>query len=452
MTADIIQFVSSLSASPTVLLDLNDENLWAATLFAPTPAALQRAPGGSMMEDGQPDVATSWANRFVTINLELITPSQDVKAAEVQKLARMLARPRLLRYQPVGATHPVFFELYRGDIAGLSTIDVTAAAVDLALTIPAKPHAYGLPVIGSASVTVSNDPTAASNPMSFVIDDVRGDDHTPLRLVLEGSMNFNSLLVGATAGAEAPAPFHSALGETPSGVDPGWTKTNPSDSTAIGGSYRRIVRNSSVGGSSTEFPTITAGWADVPFGEYRILARMRSNVATARVQVQGDPQWRTVGADWRWIDLGTWRQPSFSPLTSPFLDDEARGAGGVTLIVSGPIVTDSRLDVDHVMAVPIPGPDDNDGSSTPLWSTESNSTLTVDGISDVVYYRDAGDAPTVGTWMADGGMPHVTPGLTNRVYVVGWRGESLDIDDPASTITVTWSYVPRYVYLRPVGS
>ena len=118
--ADVIQFVDAPSVSPTVRLDINDDGKWSAREFLPNLPRLRRSQSQNMLRDGGHVAASVYDMRTLVVSLDLNCATQDIAAAEVQKLARELDREtNYIRYQPTDATFPVFFKTYRSDVSNL---------------------------------------------------------------------------------------------------------------------------------------------------------------------------------------------------------------------------------------------------------------------------------------------------------------------------------------------
>lgn len=165
MALDVIQFVDSIAAPPTVRLNLNNESPWAVTGVDFSPPPLKQAWASTLLTDGERLTAAAYGNRRLRLSLELIASSQDASATAMQALWRELNRPsNLLRYQPDGATSPVFFRTIRsadnqvreypgGGPSSLRTVEVE---------IDAEPFALGLKET-LPTVTVYNDPTEGTD-------------------------------------------------------------------------------------------------------------------------------------------------------------------------------------------------------------------------------------------------------------------------------------------------
>lgn len=156
---DVVRFVDSVTASPTVRLNLNDGTIWKilanGTEFPPPP--LRYATAQTMLADGARIPAAAFDNRIVRLHLQLGAAAGDSQATQIQNLARELNRPRnILMWQSTGMTNPVFFRTYRSSPSGV--LEYMPTLREATIDIPAEPFAYGLKQTLSA-VTVYNDPT-----------------------------------------------------------------------------------------------------------------------------------------------------------------------------------------------------------------------------------------------------------------------------------------------------
>ncbi|MGA4726297.1 hypothetical protein ACPB67_02655 [Micromonospora taraxaci] len=170
-TLDVVQFVDTVSASPTVRLDLNNESPWATAGVDFSPPPLKYAWSGTLLTDGERPSAAAYGNRRLGLSLELIAGSQDAAADAMQALWRELNRPtNVLKYQPEGATNPVFFRTLRSMDNAVQDYPGTGAGVlrTVSVEIAAEPFAVGLRETLS-QVTVSNDSSegAALNANPF---------------------------------------------------------------------------------------------------------------------------------------------------------------------------------------------------------------------------------------------------------------------------------------------
>jgi len=265
---DVIRFVDSIAASPTVRLDLNDNVTWGVTYDSDfSPPSLKSSWAGTLLADGELLTAAAYANRTINLTLEVKVSTVDAVAEQLQKLWRELNRPtNFLMWQPTGMTHPVFFRTFRSsdtsvtDYPGAGTFRVVEVSVE------AEPFAYGLKEALS-TVTITNDPAADTNGMYFDVPSPKGDVETPLYLAIDGSVINpptegapQSLIAVRRRGTPADGPFvlqaeamtlaANSAGGSDSAIAPGtgrmsgstaalnanpWFETDVSSWTATGG-------------------------------------------------------------------------------------------------------------------------------------------------------------------------------------------------------------------------
>ncbi|MFI2577694.1 hypothetical protein ACH5AJ_36475 [Streptomyces rochei] len=173
MDVDTVQFVDSVASSPTVRLDLNNEAPWGCTGVDFSPPQLKTAFSSTLLVDGERLTAAAYANRTLTLSLELIA-GQDASATAMQALWRELDRPtNVIRYQPDGMPSPVFFRTIRSSDTRVREYPGggSTALRTLEVQVRAESCAVGLRV-DLPQVVVSNDPTAStwlnSNPFMEV--------------------------------------------------------------------------------------------------------------------------------------------------------------------------------------------------------------------------------------------------------------------------------------------
>lgn len=454
MTADLIQFVDRIGEAPTVLLDVNDEAKWACEIFTPAPSLLRRASAATMISDGEFDAATVRADRIVTLSLDLICASQDEKAVELQKLARLIDRDRgWLKYQPVGAEAPVFFLVKRGDVPLLLSQNVNAAVSRLELSLPAAPYAYGLRIDSTASVR--NNPAGTTDfpaPMAFTMTDVKGDAPAPLRISRAGAANTpRAWALASRAGVPITEPL-VRLARDFQIVSPAtttWSAATSSEPDAVtGGTVQDYTRSS--GSIPLRVRTNSAATAGMPRGEYRILARIKvGRLRVQDAQGAGEAYAGPSGSGTEqfirrlsWYDLGVRRLPASSSRVDPLWEDPSTTADiGVTLEADP---TFAAVSLDAVAFVPV-GLDGDVSSS--YFRADLYTGFAVDDLRGQV---DVLASP-------EGGLPWVVPGQVNEIrFIGGFSPRSILADavsSPTWTSTLGLSYYPRYLLdVRPVAS
>ena len=467
----LIQFVDSISATPTVRLDVNDAVSWFCRNFSAPPPRLRRSVANNAMRDGVHVGSSTYDARTLELELTLIEDLDDEFAAEeMQKLWRELDRPdNVLRYWPEGLDKPVFFRLYRSDVSSLEELWTVPLARTITLELLAEPFALGLKE-SLGPYTVSNNLAAASNGCYFDVSTVVGDVAAPMVMWHDNADQTTRDLVAVT-----PSPlFTWAHAEGGSPVALGTDTTNPGggpDADMSGTGTNNYVRTSF---ATTLTMAERVRWdvpAITPSGRYRVLAwvRLPNNSAVRSVQlwapgadgvmVAQSPvlSWPTTGVfpkrimvDFGLIavgdsDAGPVGYGSATPSRSPY-SLSFRGASSAA----------QALDWDAFALVPA-----GDATSTALVDYPTTSTangLVLDGVrGEALFQVTAGD-PTVGAGAVDltrspkvaGTFPTLTPGVTNRCHL--FRTVGGDLSSVSTSCTVSAAYWPRYLFIRPVSS
>lgn len=456
MANDVIQFVDSIAASPTVRLDLNDGTVWRTRLSAPPPA-LRRAVSANTMRDGDYVSTSTYGDRTLTLDGDLISSTQDLNATQLQLLARELDRDtNIIRYQPNGATSPVFFRTKRADYTVAELVAALAYRQPLA-TIPAEPFALGLRETISVG-TVSNDPAAGSNGCYFDVTTVKGDVAAPMVFVDTGTLAVNMLLAvkqDALAG-DFPTVFQA---ESAVGVE--WDTSNPGggpDAAMSGSGTNNFLRTTfathtelanrvTVDGASTAAKKAMRGSHRVLVGMRRASATGAMTACTYRVvndtAIYGPTVTIPASTARQLVDLGLVTigvGDEIDPVNSP--------ATGITLFASS--ASGADLDWDCIFLVPADAAMCLLGVST----TFAGGHLVLDGDKGAAYsVSNAANIYSTGTVFNRqvtpvGSVPMLKPGVTNRfVY------HKFDASTPAYSKSVTGTvaihYNPRYLFIRP---
>lgn len=179
MAADTIQFVDSIGASPTVRLDINDQSKWKVARFEAPPPRLRRTVVSNAMSDGGYMSTSLYGPRTLFIDIDLVSTTQDENATELQKLNRELDREtNYLKYQPAGASQPVFFKVWRSDYSSLVDVPAALAFRDLSLELLADPFASGVrETINAGTVNT------ATGYFDVATASIKGDVEAPIILV-----------------------------------------------------------------------------------------------------------------------------------------------------------------------------------------------------------------------------------------------------------------------------
>jgi hypothetical protein len=472
--ANLTQIVDSLSASPTVLLDLNNESPFGAAELDVSPPRLRYQASSSMMRDGSRISQSSYENRELRLTFDVISTSQDNWAASFQTLARMIDQERFwVKYQPTGMTNPVFFWCFRASLDQVQDIAGATAYRTVSLTIMADPAAYGLPESGS--VTVNNDPVAGTNPLFWRIGTgVKGDLAAPLFLTTTAASDLNgrTVLVSTTAlrfGLSQTAPYIVQLPPA-SGATPAGFTTGTGDAAMSGGNYYRYTSTGI--GAQTANVLWNSGvfvMAGNPIGDYKVMIRCRSTApavgwqlwmtqydATSAIVV-GDRSTVGGGNTAGWLDLGVFRFPMGSQTVDTAFGTTPASAGTrikIDMSLDAGSVAGDKLDLDTLMFIPC-GLDQAASHRTAFISSPTtlsgSHSLVIDGQNDSVYLKNgSGTLGTSGHSRWIGGPPEVVPNADNSLTwlrVVSGVGSATD--DITSTTVLNWQYWPRYLYVRP---
>lgn len=461
--ADLVQFVDSVSASPIIRLDLNNEAVgWAVRNFNAPPPRLRRSVASNAMRDGIRVGSSSYDGRTLTITLDCVKADQDAAATELQKLARELDRDgNVLKYQPAGATKPVFFMTYRSDLTQIDDVLAQKAMRQFTIEVLAEPFAVGLPeTLGP--FTMNNDPAGAANPLFVDLTTVIGDVATPAIVELDTSAAdvFNTGLLSARA---VTAPYSVAVSQqAESAGSLGADTTNPGggpDAAMSGGVSNNFLRTTfaTTPGLSSRW-TFGFGTTDPQFrGRYIVYAVVRKSVATDEIKIAC-----TAAAG----SLAT-----TSPVTLPNTTNRVAVRVGIYstelypdrvggVVLAGPQAASIAMhaqrvsgagDLDWDCVYLVPATD-----SVLLWSLGSQTDpFVLDAGIESAYFHFGGvvngtHAPLV-TAQFSGGFPWLAPGKTNRLTLVN-LGPATGPHLKTPTCTMNVYYFPRYLFVRPVAS
>lgn len=466
--AAIIDFVDSISATPTTRINLNDGAIWRTVLngsdFSPPP--LRRTTNANMFSDGDYISASSYGNRTVGLKLQLVAADPDAVAEQIQALTHELDRPtNLIRVWRDGATKPVFFETYR------STTDDIAEQLkthrQCMLKIAAKPFALGLKET-IAATAVSNDPATGCY---IDIPYPAGDVETPLYLKIDAA--------DVIAAGRRQSAFAMRRRGTPGNMP--WiiqaesmtraaNTTLPGADATASGAGSNYARASSLTSSyvtrltSAVFPSSASVDAR---GKYRVYARVRKTSGTGEVRVRlsispdGTTEYvpDTVGVilpdgtAWRWADLGVIQIPiGYDPVVSG-PDNVPLATRGIEFRLQIALTANSsNLDVDCMVLMPA-----DDRMCRVLWPGVSGpTTMVLDSSNRPRVYGLGSSGETYSTEIPalDSGTPMITPNGYNRMWMLLDTGTTSTAGDSISNSSdVTLEYYPRYVSIvRPAAS
>jgi hypothetical protein len=466
--ADTFQFVDSIASSPTVRLDLNNENPWAVPYGASfSPPSLKRASASTLMRDGATYPASAYEDRRLRFTLELKASTVDASATAIQALAREMDRPtNIIRWQVTGATAPVFFRTIRSDIGSIEEVPGDGTFRVFQVELLAEPFAYGLKETLSPT-TVSNHPGAGGvTPGYWDITGVKGDVETPLIASVSASVFAianDNVSVFAVRRRGTPSNWTGSI--QAESMTLGTDTTLPGNDGAMSGAgsnYARCSFGTTTAMATRLSATHPAAASVDNRGTCRVFARVRRSVGgtdVVRMQLRWGGAAGTITNDAvataqttniGYVDLGLIQLP-------PGQDPVDDGFSGTKLSVAGVFLEvraertsgTSNLDIDYLLLLPA-----DDRMLFVRWGTQSGgTTCVVDGANQKVYQLNAGGA-VVNANLAQlsGGFPMLSPNQTNRIWFYKQVRFGAPVDSVGNTYDVTASYYPRYLYVRPAST
>ena len=209
------QFVDSISATPTVLLDLDNLTPFhVAEGSSVSPPRLRRTASPSLMGDGSIESGSYYEDRVITLVLVPQLVAAETQATAIQTLARILDQREgaWLKWQSEGMSEPLFYRTRRADFEVVDLVLDAQPDRTLNLEIIAQPFGHGLPETGS--FTVTNDPTTGTNKMMYSFGTIKGDVLTPLHLSFPTPAANHRILVASCSaldGTVQTAPYYKSL-------------------------------------------------------------------------------------------------------------------------------------------------------------------------------------------------------------------------------------------------
>lgn len=468
--ANTIQFVDSVASSPTVRLDVNDDSTWRCAFFGAPPPRLRRSLAENAMTDGGYVGSSTYGPRTLTLDLDLISASQDLNATQLQLLARELDREtNIIRYQPTGASAPVFFKTWRADFANLVDIKAALAFRELSIDVPAEPFALGLREtlnIGAVSTATGFFDVASGS--------IKGDVEAPF------VMTDSNPYVGSSPGASAATLNWLLARSTRSAANqPIVTQANTltmGTDTAVSGSD--AITTFSTTASATRLTWTPSGaTAAAMGGRYRLIVGATGVAATSSATLSVSAKYGSGSV--ANIDCSTTYSKTITPTGSQvFLFDfglvtfsaaDAMAlAPRVELVASVSSVAASRtLTWDFVYLVPVdeasmvaasqylPAGTMPGGGSYP-----TTTPMVFDGEADSVYIASSTSiystaTPVLPGWVKyTGSIPGLKPGVANRFAYLRYA-TNIGAAPPtaqyaaAASGTLTMYYNPSYLHIRP---
>lgn len=463
---DLIRFVDSIDASPTVRLDLNDEvSFWVKRLNAPPPR-LRRSQSENAMRDGISVGSSSYGSRVLTMEIECRKTTQDLAAVEIQKLWRELDRPtNILMYQPNGLTRPVFFRTFRSDASQLEDVMAQAAMRRFTVEVLAEPFALGLKE-SLGPFTVNNNPAAGSNGCYFDLPTILGDVAAPL-VMWDDTTTQTDRFVIATRGTSALAMVWTQAESVTLGTD----TTNPGggpDAAMSGTGTNNYVRTS----FATPSMATRLTWSPPAStrGKYRLLVFGRCNGAAdltlgysfaatpAPLEREESFSIPSPGGSRVVLDLGILNLSGGAPLAAGYGTSVVAKAARTLYVSASRDTGATTFDWDILALLPCGGQSGELAEPTTLIYSGAGARPVVDSVAEVVVGMTSAGDPTAGggtfaaasTSEVAGGFPYAMPGAVNRIHMV--RSDSGGSSAVAGSASVTLAYWPRYLHVRPVSS
>jgi hypothetical protein len=460
-----LDFVDSIAEEPTIRLSLADGATWILnrqeTDFSPPP--LREAVAQTLLADGGVVSASAYSFRTIRLGLYLGTATADATAAALQSLYRELDRPgNILRWWE-HTTHPVFFRTFRASASSVRRLGFAdGRRKKIEVELRAEYAGYGLLETPVSGVTVSTDPAAGSNGCFVDVTGVKGDVESPAIILWPSSavnLGRHTMIASRRRGTPANAPFPLQAEAMTQGTDT-TTQANDANFSGSGNNYSRCTFATAT--MQTRLSVTTVGTSGVDLrGTYRVLLRYRKNTSTDAINLQlrwGDASIAdtllTQNDVYSTAGSGSIVTADLGLITIPAGFDPVSDASGVELPVSNALKLQLRaertsgagtIDFDVLLLVPA-----DDRLAILNWTraaadfildARDNSAHARDGSSQVL---SAKSPPIVG------GFPMLTPNQANRIYML--RVVSTDQSWTLTTYTVSVSYYPRYLTVRPAST
>jgi hypothetical protein len=359
-----------------------------------------------------------------------------------------------------------------------STVAVTLntwTLIDLVATAPASTGLAELSVSMGATPPVGHTlhideaklrQSGGVGGMCFDVTSPKGDVESPLVIsitdpqLLVGTpptINPKTVLAVRRTGNPASTPFVIQAESTTLGTDaslPG----NDTVMSGAGSNYVRVSFATAGGVWASRFVKLHPGSASVDArGTYRVFARVRRSTAVGNIRIKIRAEaggyfsdlgevLTALSTDRRLIDMGLLSLPFGPDPIGDGYSDTPLPVGGVEVGLWAQRDTGtSTLDIDYLLFVPA---DDRlmmvDWTSASLGATDR---VVIDGPRQVAYSLGVFDeVRSKGPHALLGGFLAVSPGVTNRIYLLATV--DADADDKTAITTLTYAYWPRYQFVR----
>lgn len=459
------QFVDSIAASPSVLLDINAAPYYVDIQNVDlSPAEYDKSWADNSLADGSRLAWEKATNRTLKIPIHIMTSTVPAQETAINNLGLQLSKNGILKVQ-YGST-PIYFRTFGNPKYGMKVRRALKDSTTITLEIVAEPFGYGPRVecIGSP-FTLSNDPSIATG-CKFDITGVLGDASTPLLLVATSTGANNGLL-------NRQSHIGTRRRGTPSNIDcvvqgeAMTLGTNASvvgsDAAMSGGSKLRITPGTAtmVLRASDTFPANGTPGVDNR-GEYKVYARVAKTVAgdtwdvqlqygqsSTAILAQNDIQRCPAGVNGPFfLDLGKVPVPlGPDPFTHGFSGVQTKALAAFIGLYAARVSGSGSLDVDYLYFVPA------DDQTLIVKFPNTDVVYAIDGTTDAggsVYgftYPAMDEVITVNPMpqiVGGGAFPEILPGVTNRIYWLRNVDPTGIVDPVANTTTVRAFYWPRY--------
>lgn len=446
-----VRFVESIAASPTVRLDVNTGSSFIVLRDGSSfnPPEMRRSIAETVLADGGYIGATALALRTIMLRIRLTSVSEDAVASLLRQLVVELNRSENILQVEWGTT-PIFFRTFRSLDFEVDTSDIGLGRLTVDCPILAEPFAYGLRV-DAATVNVKYN-ASLTNGLYLDVTGVTGDVDTPAYIKTDtgpGADGWNYLFVVRRRGTPSSAPYVVQAEALTASTD-----------TATLNDGANATPASTTNSMQTTFATNTArvsrmtgtlaSAADLR-GTYRVFMRCRKTVSgdtiTAAFNMRSanfDTDTVTLGGttSYQMVDLGLIQIPAGVDSNTGYSGTSPNPSTISYGIKLGRTAGTGNCIVDEIFFVTA-------DTELAIVTYDASQTMVLDGPNDAQYYLPSG---TIGTSGVDtqvparvGLIPQLTPGQTNRIYVLPTGGLTPAFQTITPTINVTVSHWPRYL-------
>lgn len=448
------KFVNQPVANPTVLLDMNRQD---GTLFLDmgkpfdiSPPPLRQSFNVNAMVDGAQMTASAYDNRVLKFSLALQGNVAQKNALIVALNQQFSKDKNLLMYRPSPTSTPVFFRTIKSDDYTITNRGGSAEAWSVDCEVLAEPFAIGTRVDYYSGAVVTNNPASGTNPAFLDFTGIIGDAPTPPLIRISpgatGGLKNNPIYIAQRTGGLTFTNYLQA--EDGTNVTPSTdTATTTLASNASGGTPNALSTTfaTTVGmsGRMTTHWTATTGLTEALRGRYRVLARVSTDtegstfkIRTAVIQgasyIRSRPVQITlssVATSRKLVDLGVIAWPPYEAPQEIGYSGLVPGVEGIYMIIDAQRVSGGVLYWDYLYLLPA----DERLCIVSAQTTDGGNgayQIVLDGPNDATYGLDSGSSP-FGATTSDrvlfnafgivpriGGLPILTPGVSNRWYIL----------------------------------